>query len=60
MTIMASRLSSEAQGGQILTDQRTLAKIGDLVESEPLGEVSLKGIARPVFTFKITKLKMGR
>ncbi len=60
VTIMASRLSSEAQGGQILTDQRTLAKIGDLVESEPLGEVSLKGIARPVFTFKITKLKMGR
>ena len=60
VTIMASRLSSEAQGGQILTDQRTLAKIGDLVESEPLGEVSLKGIAQPVFTFKITKLKMGR
>ncbi|MEE9256038.1 MAG: adenylate/guanylate cyclase domain-containing protein [bacterium] len=57
VTILASRLSSEAQGGQILTDQRTLAKIEALVEAEPLGEMSLKGFARPVSAFNITRLK---
>ena len=57
VTIMASRLSSEAQGGQILTNQKTLAKIESLVEAESLGEMQLKGFARPVSTFNISKLK---
>jgi class 3 adenylate cyclase/HAMP domain-containing protein len=57
VTIMASRLSSEAQGGQILTNRKTMAKIEDLVEAEPLGEMQLKGFTRPVSTFNISKLK---
>jgi adenylate cyclase len=55
--ILASRLSSEAKGGQILTNQRTLSKIDNLVEAEPLEEVHLKGFLRPVAVFNILKLK---
>ena len=57
VTILASRLSSEAKGGQILTDQKTLSKIEDLVEAEPLGELPLKGFARPAVVFNVVKLK---
>ena len=57
VTILASRLSSEAKGGQILTNQRTLSKIENLVEAEPLEELHLKGFLRPVAVFNILKLK---
>ena len=57
VTILASRLSSEAKGGQILTDQKTLSKIEDLVVAEPLGELHLKGFARPAAVFNVVKLK---
>ena len=57
VTILASRLSSEAKGGQILTDQKTLCKIEDLVEAEPLGEFQLKGFSRASVVFNILGLK---
>ena len=57
VTILASRLSSEAVGGQILTDQKTLSKIEDLVEAESVGELQLKGFGRPTATFNVLKLK---
>jgi class 3 adenylate cyclase len=57
VTILASRLSSEAKGGQILTDQKTLSKIEDLVEAESLGELQLKGFGRPTAAFNVLKLK---
>ncbi|MGD2125556.1 MAG: response regulator [Desulfobacteraceae bacterium] len=57
VTILASRLSSEAKGGQILTDQKTLSKVEDLVEAEALGEMQLKGFGRPTTVFNILRLK---
>ena len=57
VTILASRLSSEANGGQILTDQKTLVKIEHLVEAEPLGELHLKGFGRPTVAFNILRLR---
>ena len=57
VTILASRLSSEAKGGQILTDQKTLSKIEGLVEVESLGELQLKGFGRSTATFNVLKLK---
>lgn len=56
VTILASRLSNESKGGQILTDQKTLARIESLVEAEALGEIALKGFARPVAAFNIQKV----
>jgi class 3 adenylate cyclase len=55
--ILASRLSNEAAAGQILLDQRTYAAIEDRVIAEPVGELSLKGISRPVAAFDVVSLR---
>ena len=57
VTILASRLSSEAKGGQVLTNQRTLSKIEYLAQAESLGEMMLKGFTRPVAVINIKNLK---
>jgi adenylate cyclase len=54
VTNLASRLCSEAKGGQIVTNQKTLARIEDSAQVEPLGELTLKGVAQPVKAFNIT------
>ena len=57
VTNLASRLCDQAKGGQILTNQRTLSKIENFVNSEQLGEMHLKGFVRPVAAFNILNLK---
>ena len=57
VTNLASRLCGAAKGGQILTDQKTLAKIENLVGAEPLEELYLKGFVRPVRAFNIVNLR---
>ncbi len=57
VTNLASRLCSEAKGGQILTNQKTLSRVEDAVQAAPLGEVTLKGISHPVPVFNITGFK---
>lgn len=57
VTNLAARLCDEAKGGQILTNQKTLSKIDDLVEAEPVGELQLKGFGRPVVAFNIVNLR---
>ena len=53
---LASRLSDEAQSGQILIDRRTCAALGDAAEVEPLGKLPLKGFAQPVPAFLLKRL----
>ncbi len=55
--ILASRLSSEAQAGQILIGQRTLGAIETEVEVEPVGELTLKGITRAVPAFNVLRTR---
>lgn len=57
VTNLASRLCGEARAGQILVSQRVQAAVQDLVEVEPLGELALRGLTRPVGTFNILGLK---
>jgi adenylate cyclase len=57
VTNLASRLCNEAKGGQIVTNQKTLSKMEGFVEAERLGEMHLKGFARPVVAFNILNLK---
>ena len=57
VTNLAARLCAEARARQVLTNQRTLSKIEKLVDYEPLEELQLKGVARPVAAFNIVKLK---
>ena len=54
---LASRLSDEAQSGQILIDRRTRAALGDAAEVEPVGPLSLKGFAQPVNAFLLKRLR---
>lgn len=53
---LASRLCDEAADGEILVSQRVLMAIEGLVETEPAGERSLKGFARPVAAHRIARL----
>lgn len=48
VVILASRLSSQAEADQILLSQRAHAMIEEIVEVESIGELTLKGISRPV------------
>ena len=57
VTNLAARLCSEAKAGQILIDRKTLAHVDDIVNAEPLGEVSLKGMAFPVRVFNVAGAK---
>ena len=50
---LAARLCGEAKGGEILLDQKTLSKIDELVVTEPLEALVLKGLSRPVSAFKL-------
>jgi class 3 adenylate cyclase len=54
---LASRLCDEAKGCQILISRKTLGGIENLVETEPLDPLKLKGFSRPVPTFNVISLK---
>ena len=55
--ILASRLSSEAMGGQILLSQRAFAAVEDIVEADSVGELALKGFSRPVPAVNVIALR---
>jgi class 3 adenylate cyclase len=55
---LAARLCGEAKPGEILIAQRLLAKVEELVDVEPVGEVALKGFHRPISAHKILRLKI--
>ena len=57
VTNLASRLCDEAQAGQILLSQRVYAAVEELVEAEPLGEVTLRGFLKAASTFNVLRLK---
>jgi class 3 adenylate cyclase/putative methionine-R-sulfoxide reductase with GAF domain len=57
VVILASRLSGEAKGGEILISQRLYAAVEDLVAVEPVRELTLKGFSRPVATTNVVGLK---
>jgi class 3 adenylate cyclase len=56
VTILASRLSSQAANDQILISQRAAAMIEGLVEADPVGELQIKGLSRPVAAANIVGL----
>jgi len=57
VTILASRLSSQAQAGQILLGPRINAILGRSVELESVGELQLKGLSRPVEAWNVVALR---
>ena len=53
---LAARLCSDAKDGQILIEGKVLAAIEASISTEPTGEVTLKGIHRPVRVFNVCAL----
>ena len=53
---VASRLCDEAKPGQILISPRVLMAVEDAVTFEPAGELTLKGIRRPLEVYNVINL----
>ena len=58
-TNLAARLCDAAQGGQILISQRVCTAVEDLVDIEPVGELTLKGLPRTTSAFNVISVKAG-
>ena len=54
---VAARLCAEAKDGQILITQRVAAAVDNLIELEPLGEIALKGLTRPVAVLNVLRVR---
>ncbi|MBI2760804.1 MAG: response regulator [Chloroflexi bacterium] len=57
VTNLAARLCSEAKPGQILVSQRVCLATNEHALTEPIGELSFKGFARPVPAFNVVALR---
>jgi class 3 adenylate cyclase/putative methionine-R-sulfoxide reductase with GAF domain/DNA-binding FrmR family transcriptional regulator len=54
---VASRLCDEAKPGQILISPRVFTAVKDAVTVEPVGELTLKGIGRPLAAYNVLGAK---
>ena len=54
---LAARLCAEARDGQILVDGKVQMAVETLTDIEPLGELMLKGMQRPVSAFNILGMR---
>ena len=52
---LASRLCDTAADGQILISKKTYLAVEDQVEVSEIGELTLKGIAKPVFAYNLLR-----
>ena len=53
---LAARLCEEASDGQILIDGKVLSAIEAVAETQPAGELTLKGLHRPIPAFNVCGL----
>ncbi len=60
VTNLAARLCAEAKPGQILMSKKVLASTEDLVNVEPIGELSLKGFHGPIACYQLVGLAADR
>jgi len=54
---LAARLCSDARDSQILIDGKVHTVVESLSETEPAGELTLKGIHRPVMTYNVLAMR---
>jgi len=53
---VAARLCAEAKNGQILVTQRVAAAVESTAELQPLGDLALKGLSRPVTVMNVSAI----
>ena len=56
---LSARICDIAKGGQILVTNKVFTAVGDRVGSNPIGDVELKGLSRPVPIHEISGLQAG-
>jgi len=54
---LSARLCAEARGSQILIPHRVAALMEEVIETEAVGELTLKGFHKPVAAYNITGLR---
>ena len=54
---LASRLSTAAEGGQILVGQRAFGAVEEAVDADPVGELEIKGFGRPISAYAVRGLR---
>ena len=54
---LSARLCAEAKAGQTLVQRRVLNSVEDMVEWEPVGDLTMKGMPRPVAAFNVLRLQ---
>lgn len=57
VTNLAARLCGEAKGEQILISLRVAGELEDIIDTEEIGPLALKGFQRPVPAFSVVGLK---
>jgi adenylate cyclase len=57
VVVLAQRLGGEAETGQILVSQRVVGALEEMLDVEPVGELALKGLPRPVAAFNVLGMK---
>jgi len=60
VTNLSARLCGEAKGGQILVSSRVANAVEDMVETEEVGALTLRGLLKPVPTFNVLGLTTAR
>jgi adenylate cyclase len=60
VTNVAARLCARATDGQILVTQRVVSATEDVAISDPVGELELPGLSRPVRAFNIKGLRTAQ
>lgn len=53
---LAARLCAEARDGQILIDSKVRAALDARTTAEPVGELTLKGLHRPIATYNVLEM----
>jgi class 3 adenylate cyclase len=53
---LAARLCAEACDGQILIDSKVRAALDGKATTEPVGELTLKGLHRPIAAYNVLKM----
>ena len=56
---LAARLCGEARNGQIIIDGKVLSAIEAVAETQPAGELTLKGLHRPIPAFNVSGVVSG-
>ena len=54
---LAQRLQAKAGAGKVLINQRTFSMVKDVIETEKIHNINLKGLNKPVTAYNVLGMK---